>query len=260
MFILLQLLVLLRFIRQSSGVDFSPDTTDYDAYGLKIAANSMMIVEAQNYYTQFLIQFAPYTDNIGQTTQQSCSIEYDDPSQYVYAVALGKGQTTYDIFYVGEMIGMSENDPLENRTFVNVLSYNGSLTTIDCVSGFTSIPNYITMAFPHQEHLVMVTDPLGFFAYGFSDLFTFSYTLATKTLLVHPNNSLSPSTSFLPFAVDYDGSLGVIAGFLDNGRNSRTSKSQWKPVLRVGWNGTIFNIFSPIPSHSTELYISQMSF
>ncbi|CAF4454409.1 unnamed protein product, partial [Adineta steineri] len=58
-------------------------------------------------------------------------------------------------------------------------------------------------------------------AYGFSDLFTFSYTAATDNLVVHGTNSLSPSISFLPFAVDYDGNLGVIAGFLDNGRNSR---------------------------------------
>ncbi|CAF1156572.1 unnamed protein product [Rotaria sordida] len=67
----------------------------------------------------------------------------------------------------------------------------------------------------------MTTDPLGLVAYGFSDFFIFSYTASTNTLVVHQNNSLSPSTSFLPLAVDYDGNRGIIAGFLNNGQSSR---------------------------------------
>ncbi|CAF1185943.1 unnamed protein product [Rotaria sordida] len=67
----------------------------------------------------------------------------------------------------------------------------------------------------------MTTDSLGSIAYGFSDLFTFSYTASTDNLTIHQNNSLSPSTSFLPYAVDYDGSRGIIAGFLKNDQNSR---------------------------------------
>jgi len=220
MFILVQLLVsLLLFICLSAAVTFSPDTNDYDAYGLKIAANNMMMVEAQNDLTEFLIQFGPYTDNTTQTDQQSCLIEYDDPSQYVYTVALGQNQSRY-FFFVGEMVDLDEDQDLINRTFVGVLNYTGSLTNIDC-DGFTSSTQFVPTGFAHQEHLVMVTDPLGLVAYGFSDLFTFSYTADTSALIVHENNSLSPSTSFLPFAVDYDGSLGVIAGFLSNGRNSR---------------------------------------
>jgi hypothetical protein len=222
MFILIQLLSsLLLFIYLSSATTFSPDPTDYDAYGLKIAANNLMIVEAQNDYTEFLIQFAPYTDNIVQTSQQSCAIEYYDLSQFIYAVALGKNQSIYSIFFVGEMVDLDENDLLVNRTFVGVLNYTGSLTTIDCDNGFTYIIEFVQSAFAHQERLVMITDPLGLVAYGFSDLFTFSYTAATGNLIVHPNNSLSPSVSFLPSAVDYDGSVGIIAGFLSNGRNSR---------------------------------------
>ncbi|CAF1405986.1 unnamed protein product [Adineta steineri] len=219
MFILLQLFSF--FICFSSAVVFSPDTSDYDAYGLKVAANSLMIVEALNDYTEFLIQFAPYTDNTTQTDDRSCSIEYDNESQFVYTIALGKNQSTYDIFFVGEMIGFEKQTPLVNRTFVGVLSYEGSLTTIDCDNGFYFYMQFIPEAFAHQEHLVMVTDLIGSIAYGFSDLFTFSYTAATDNLVVHETNSLSPSVSFLPFAVDYDGSLGVVAGFLDNGRNSR---------------------------------------
>jgi hypothetical protein len=222
MFILVQpLLSLLLFICHSSAVEFYPDTSDYDAYGLKIAANNLMIVEAQNDFTEILVQFAPYTDNVTQGDENGCVIEYDDSSQYIYAVALGKNQSIYNFFFVGEMVGLDEDDYLPNRTFIGYVNYTGSLTILDFENGFYGDTQFVPIAFPHQEHLVMVTDPLGLVAYGFSDLFTFSYTLATDTLVVHQNNSLSPSTSFLPLAVDYDGSYGVIVGFLDNGRNSR---------------------------------------
>ncbi|CAF0988485.1 unnamed protein product [Adineta steineri] len=221
MFILLQLFLLFSFfIRLSSAATFSPDTSDYDAYGLKIAANNLLIVEALNDYSAFLFQFEPYTDNITQTSDRSCLISYFDYSQFIYTIALGINQSTYDIFFVGEMIDLDKQTPLENRTFVGILSYTGSLTTIDCDT-FYGTTQFIPGTFVHQEHLVMVTDSIGSVAYGFSDLFTFSYTAATDNLVVHKTNSLSPSISFLPVAVDYDGNLGVIVGFLDNGRNSR---------------------------------------
>jgi hypothetical protein len=222
MFILLQLLSSFALFTCLTATSFSPDTSDYDAYGLKIAANSLMIVEAQNDYTTFLVQFAPFTDNITQTYERSCILYYGDPSQYIYAVALGKNQSTYDVFFVGEMIDLDEDDNLTNRTFVSILNYTGSFTTIDC-DAFTypSETQFVDGAFAHQEHLVMVTDPLGLVAYGFSDLFTFSYTASTNNLTVHPNNSLSPSISFLPFAIDYDGNRGVIAGFFKNDKNAR---------------------------------------
>ena len=222
MFICFRLFLgLLSFICLAYAVNFSPDENDYNAYGLKIAANDIMIVEAQNDLTDFLVQFAPYTNNVTQTVARSCLIEYDDTSQYVYAVALGKNQSTYNIYFVGEMIDMAEDDPLMNRTFVGILSYNGSLVTIDCENGFAFTTQYVQLALPHQERLVMATDRFGLIAYGFSNLFTFSYTAATNTLVVNRNNSLSPSIVFLPSAVDYEGNRGIIAGFLSNGRNAR---------------------------------------
>jgi hypothetical protein len=219
MFILLQLLsLLLLFICLTA--DFSPTTDDYDAYGLKVAANNLMIVEAQNDISVFLIQFGNYTDDITQNDARSCLIGYDDDSQYIYAVALGKSQSNYNIFFVGEMLNINDDGPVANRTFVGVLTYTGSYATIDC-DNFIIAVAYVGDAYPHQEHLVMVTDPLGSVAYGFSNLFTFSYTASTYQLTVHANNSLSLLTAFLPFAVDYDGNLGIIAGFIDNGKNSR---------------------------------------
>jgi hypothetical protein len=215
------LLSLLLFICYSSADVFSPDVNDYDAYGLKMAANNLMIAEVQNDLTDFLVQFAPYTDDVTQVNDNGCSISYSDSSWYIYAIALGKNQLTYNAFFVGEIVGLDEDTSLENRTFIGILSYTGSPTNIDCDNVFNQITQFVPIAFPHQEHLVIVTDPLDLVAYGFSDLFTFSYTAATNTLVVYQNNSLSPLTSFLPFAVDYDGSYGVIAGFLSNGQDSR---------------------------------------
>lgn len=232
MFIPVQLLsLILFFICHSSFANFSPDTQDYDAYGLKIAANNFMIVQADNDLTEFIIQFAPFTDNVTQTDERSCLIEYDDPSQFIYAIAIGKNQSAYNIFYVGEIVDLDEDTNLENRTFIGVLSYIGSSTTIDCYNNFTIITKFIPGSYSHQEHLVMVTDPLSLVAYGFSNLFTFSYTPDTDILIVNPNNSLSPSTPFLPFAVDYDGTYGIIAGFLDNGRNPRMYKQLKRHIL-----------------------------
>ena len=207
--------------------DFSPDKSDYNAYGLKVAANDLMIVQAQNDLTEFLIQFSPYTDDIENSTDRSCAIEYESESHYIYSVALGKNQSTHYVFFVGELIDLNEYESIENRTFVGVLNYTGSFVTIDC-SDFDFTIRFVKNAFDHQEHLVMATDPLGLVAYGFSNLFTFSYTADTNALVVHVNNSLSPLTPFLPFAVDYDGTRGIIAGFLDNGRDERMLKTSTK--------------------------------
>src|SRR5690349_2458197 len=120
MFILFQSLSLFALIICLAAV-FSPNTNDYDAYGLKIAANNLMIVATQNDLTGFLVQFAPYTDNITESDDRSCFVDYTDSSQFVYTVAVGKNQSEYNIFFVGEMIDLDENDPVANRTFVGVL-------------------------------------------------------------------------------------------------------------------------------------------
>ena len=223
MFITSQILSLLLLLASLlSAAIFSPNQDDYNVFGKKVAANDLMIVEAHNGFTDFLVQFAPYTDNATQTVGRTCSFEYDDPSQFVYAVALGRNQSSYHIFFVGETIDLDEEDPLVNRTFVGILSYTGPLTTIDCDNGFSYMIQHVQIAFAHQERLVMTTDPLGLVAYGFSNLFTFSYVAATNVLTVNRNNSLSPSTLFVPAAVDYDGNHGIVAGYISNGRNART--------------------------------------
>lgn len=70
MTIILQILLSFCLFRCVT-TDFSPDKTDYNAYGLKMIVNDL---------TEFLIQFSPYTDDIENSTNRSCSIEYDNES------------------------------------------------------------------------------------------------------------------------------------------------------------------------------------
>ena len=209
---------LVAFICLSSADQFNPDRSDYDLFGVKVTGNSLMIAQADNRYSLFIVQFAPYTDDPIQTFERGCEVHYEYSSWFVYTVALGKHQSTYQLFFVGEETGLEETSRLNNRTFVGVLTYTGSPTEVDCDS-FTTSVQYVPIAFPHQEYLVMVIDPHGSIGYGYSDLFTFSYRVSTDNLTVHQNHPLSPSRSFLPFAADYDGSHGIAVGLLDNGPN-----------------------------------------
>ena len=91
---------------------FSPDTSDYDAYGLKIAANDVLFVEANSASYTFLVQFAPYSFT---TRSLQCSFDYDDPAHYVYSLGAGVSQTSnlHPYFYfAGEVVpqGFSDTD------------------------------------------------------------------------------------------------------------------------------------------------------
>jgi hypothetical protein len=214
------LLIYLLFILSTStiAVPFSPNPNDYDAYGMKIAANNLMIVEAQNDYAQFQIRFAPFTGNLTQTDQLSCTIKYDSTSQFVYTVALGRNQTSLSFYFVGEVITIDDMDDLvENRTFIGTVHYTGN-SAINC-SQFKYQIQYVRTPYIHQEHLVLTTDSNGAVAYGFSNLFTFTYIAESNSLTVSPNNA----TLFYPYAVDYDDNYGIITGFLDNGQDSRAN-------------------------------------
>ncbi|CAF1391645.1 unnamed protein product [Rotaria sp. Silwood1] len=220
MFILHQLLLILTFfVCLSFTAIFSPDTEDYDAYGLKVAANNLMIVQAENDFSRFNIQFANYTDDVDTNNARGCYV-YNNPSFYFYAVALGKSQSVPGFFFIGEWMNMTENDPMPYRTHFGFQNYTGSLDTIDC-DGFIYSEGYVAESFPHQEHLVITTDPLGLVAYIFSNNFVIAYTPSTNKFVDIKSNSFFPSTSFFPYAVDYDGSHGIIAGFVEDTNNSR---------------------------------------
>lgn len=223
MFMLLPLLWSLILFKCVSTT-FSPNTHDFNAYGLKIAANNLMIVEVFNGVSCFLFQFAPFTDNTTQNADRRC-LYYYNKSDYIYTVALDKNQSTYSVFFVGERIGLDKNQPEERRMLVGSFRYTGSTDRIDCADLIMK-KTYMNRTSVHQEYLVIATDPLRSIVYGFSKDLMFSYELWTERLNFSLSNLFSMSTPFYPFAVDYDGNRGIISGFVDNGNNTRMYKKR----------------------------------
>ncbi|CAF2779823.1 unnamed protein product [Rotaria sp. Silwood2] len=85
-------------------IGFSPDTSDFDAYDLKIAANDVLFVQAYGDGKTFHVQFAPYNYTFD---SPSCSMDYDDSAHYVYSVGVGQQQTTTlnpYFYFAGEVV------------------------------------------------------------------------------------------------------------------------------------------------------------
>jgi hypothetical protein len=109
---------------------FSPDTSSFDAYGLKLAANDILLVESLASDASFFLRLAPFNYSL------SCTIAYNDSNQYVYAVALGSLATYNDtIRFV--FIGVNTETDVP---FIGSLTYTG-------VTGTT----YITTVKPSRK-------------------------------------------------------------------------------------------------------------
>jgi len=94
---------------------FTPDTSSFDAYGLKLAVNEMLLVESLASDSSFFLRLAPFNNVL------SCTIAYNDSNQYVYAVALDR-QARYNdtIRFVFIGVNMETNVP-----FIGSLTYTG---------------------------------------------------------------------------------------------------------------------------------------
>jgi len=94
---------------------FSPDTSSFDAYGLKLAANDILLVESLSSASSFLLRLAPYNYSL------SCTIAYNDSNQYVFAVAL-YSQATYNDSIRFVFIGVNT---VTDVPFIGSLTYTG---------------------------------------------------------------------------------------------------------------------------------------
>jgi hypothetical protein len=94
---------------------FSPDITSFDIYGLKLAANDILLVESLPPSSSFFLRLAPFNFSL------SCTIAYNDSNQYVYAVAIAP-QPTYNnsIRFVFIGVNMETDIP-----FIGSLTYTG---------------------------------------------------------------------------------------------------------------------------------------
>jgi hypothetical protein len=94
---------------------FSPDITSFDAYGLKLAANDILLVESLPSDFSFLLRLAPFNYSL------SCTIPYNDSNQYVFAVALNS-QATYNDSIRFVFIGVNT---VTDVPFIGSLTYTG---------------------------------------------------------------------------------------------------------------------------------------
>jgi hypothetical protein len=94
---------------------FSPDTSSFDAYGLKLAANEILLVESLPSDSSFFVRLSPYNYSL------SCTIGYNDSNEYVYAVSVASQMRSNDsIRFVFIGVNIETNVP-----FIGSLTYAG---------------------------------------------------------------------------------------------------------------------------------------
>jgi hypothetical protein len=224
------LLLLIILFRSDIVIgDFSPDTSNYDAYGLKIAANDVLFVEAYVDEQTFLVQYAPYNYTM---SSLQCSFDYDDSAYYVYSVGVGIKQNTtlYSYFYfAGEVIG--EDSSGNNATFIGIWINQDPQTVQNLMMGqYSSCDNFsvdsreFLSSYAHQEFFVIAVEPYGNYAIGLATDFVFIYEpfsnnrMTTKpSAVVWPNN-----TTFNPLAADASTTFTIVAGLVVGAPNSQT--------------------------------------
>ena len=254
------ILLLCLLFPGSTGV-FAPDTKSYEAYGVKLAANDVMLIEARSDSKAFLVQYAPYDYT---ATSLQCSINYDDPAHYVYSVAIGAQQKADKepyFFAVGEVLPPGDSSG-NNGTFIALWRNTDSILgqqyaaagqPISCNHFQVEHLKYVS-SFDHQEFMVLGVDPYGKFALVLATDFAFIYRplannsndvlTVIKSNLIWPNN-----VTFMPRAVDTDASFTVVAGFVDQGPNSEIRS---KPVVYLMSNNlTVLDTWSYTPTNST---------
>ena len=96
---------------------FSPDTSSFDAYGLKLAANDILLVESLPSTSSFSLRLAPFNYSL------SCTIPYNNSNQYIYAVAVHAHATFNDIIRF-VFIGVNTET---NVPFIGSLTYTGMM-------------------------------------------------------------------------------------------------------------------------------------
>ena len=239
-----------------SFLAFSPDTTDFDAYGLKIAANDVLFVQAKSALKTFLVQYAPY-DVIFNLFQ--CTISYDDSTHYVYSVGVGSKQnatnTTY-FYFSGEVVSTSSSGTDQsgyNGTFIglwinqdphNIQFYLVNHQFLSCTFFQVRQLEFLS-AYDHQEYFVMAVEPYGQYALGLASDFVFRYrpfsmpTMTTRNGIdVWPNNA-----TFYPCAADISDTFTVIAGFVESSARSRVRATP-TVYLMLNSNLTIVSTWS----------------
>ena len=263
------LLVILSHLNIGRGT-FSPDTSDYEAYGVKIAANDVLFVEANGEGKTFTVLFAPYNYTFD---SMQCSINYFDPAHYVYTVGVGSKQnaTLNPYFYfAGEVSSQSwtNADAMgRNGSFVgvwinrdpnNMQFYSTNHRPLPCNSFQMQQFEYLT-SYGHQEYYVIAVEPYGTYAIGLAASFAFIYkpfpivNMTTKSSsTVWPNNS-----TFYPCAADASETFTIVAGFVAGAARSRIRAT---PTVYLLWNSNLTVLSTWSYNASTGSWQSRLAY
>ena len=264
---LVLLLIVLRPLLVNAA--FYPDINDYDAYGIKIAANDILFVQAKNHDHNFLVQFAPYNNT---NDSLHCSLAYADSSHYVYTVGVGSQQSTATspyFYFAGEVVPHYSKRSYPtgqtgifiavyvNRDNTSVQSYIESGLPFSCDDAHIEETQYIS-GYKHQEHFVIAVEPYGEYAIGLATHFVFRYQpfhtgkiTNQSTDTVWPNNA-----NFQPRAADASVFFTIVAGFVKNSDQSRVRAT---PTVYLLWNGNLTVLaswtYTP-PDNSWQSYLT----
>jgi hypothetical protein len=104
------------FLAVSIVFSLSPETSLFDAYGLKLAANDFLVIESLNSQEAFFLRLAPFNYSL------SCTVPYNVSDQYIYAVAVHRQATTNNsnrFVFIG--VNTETDVP-----FIGSFTYNGT--------------------------------------------------------------------------------------------------------------------------------------
>ena len=265
-----RLLCLLLLIYSHTIIDgFIPDYSDYDAYGIKIAANDIIFIEAKNQDNYFSIQYAPQKDKKGLL---KCFAVYLDPSHYIYAVGVGSSQVFTEnpyAYYIGAVAWRNGNtaDSKGRKGMFIGLMINEDQTSLQSylASGVHHSCNYFAVlqlrfiiGFPYQEYFVIAVEPLGRYAIALATDLVFQYRpFSNNSITGKPTTTMWPNNSiFYPCAADASESFTVAAGFV---KSLLEPEARATPTVHLLWNSNLTVLASwtyTAPKNSWQSYLT----
>ena len=248
---------------------FSPDNSDSDAYGIKIAANDILFVQSRSQDCSYLFRFAPYNNSNGLL---QCSCPCFDQSHYVYSVAVGSSQIDTKepyVYYAGEINLTYSPDGdangnkgafigiLINRDPTSVQMYLNSGRPVSCENVSAEGLQFLS-TYGHQEYFVIAVEPFGRFAIGLATDFVFRYQPFPNSMMTNQstNTTWPTGSTFHPCAADATISFTVVAGFV---KNSVKSRAHATPIVHILSNDNLTVIatwtYAP-PENSWQSYLT----
>ncbi|CAM4833124.1 unnamed protein product [Rotaria magnacalcarata] len=181
--------------------------------------NNHILVESQPDNTAFFILFPPY-NNV--STDQQCSLDYDDGNDYVYSIGVRFQASESKFYAIGQAVtGNGQDTDLSGGNAAFIAYYNA---TNDLQCGQIARTIISEIPFLPDDFLVMVVHPTEQFALGLAPNFVFRFnpsglsTLITKT-------SIWSNSSFTPRAADIDTNFTIVTGIRVNSASPRVFAS-----------------------------------